>query len=45
MGSVVIMERFENIIKNAIKDVVSDIYITGGHPMVTRKQGNIEFHQ
>ena len=39
------MERFENIIKNAIKDVVSDIYITGGHPMVTRKQGNIEFHQ
>jgi len=39
------MERFENIINNAIKDVVSDIYITGGHPMVTRKQGNIEFHQ
>jgi twitching motility protein PilT len=39
------MERFGNIIKNAIKDVVSDIYITGGHPMVTRKQGNIEFHQ
>ncbi len=39
------MERFENIIINAIKDVVSDIYITGGHPMVTRKQGNIEFHQ
>jgi twitching motility protein PilT len=38
------MERFENIIKNAIKDVVSDIYITGGHPMVSRKQGNIQFH-
>jgi twitching motility protein PilT len=38
------MERFENIIKNAIKDVVSDIYITGGHPMVSRKHGNIEFH-
>lgn len=38
------MERFENIIKNAIKDVVSDIYITGGHPMVSRKHGSIEFH-
>jgi twitching motility protein PilT len=44
MGSGIIMERFENIIKNAIKDVVSDIYITGGHPMVSRKHGNIQFH-
>ena len=38
------MERFENIITNAIKDIISDIYITGGHPMVTRKHGNIQFH-
>jgi twitching motility protein PilT len=38
------MERFESIIKNAIKDVISDIYITGNHPMVTRKHGNIQFH-
>ena len=38
------MERFESVIANAIKDVVSDIYITGGHPMVSRKQGNIQFH-
>lgn len=39
------MERFESIVTNAIKDVVSDIYITGSHPMVSRKQGNIQFHQ
>jgi pilus retraction protein PilT len=38
------MERFESIIKNAIKDVISDIYITGGHPMVSRKHGKIQFH-
>lgn len=38
------MERFKNIINNAIKEVISDIYITGGHPMVSRKHGNIEFH-
>lgn len=25
--------------------MISDIYITGGHPMVSRKQGNIQFHQ
>lgn len=39
------MERFANIINNAIKDVVSDLYITGGHPMVSRKQGKVQFHQ
>lgn len=38
------MERFESVITNAIKDVISDIYITGSHPMVSRKQGNIQFH-
>ena len=39
------MERFEAIVTNAIRDVISDIYITGGHPMVSRKLGNIQFHQ
>jgi twitching motility protein PilT len=39
------MERFESIINNAIKDMVSDIYITGSHPVVSRKQGKIQFHQ
>jgi pilus retraction protein PilT len=38
------MQRFQNIIGNAIKDAVSDIYLTGGHPMVSRKQGAIQFH-
>ena len=38
------MERFESVITNAVKDIVSDIYITGSHPMVSRKQGNIQFH-
>ncbi|MCX5831933.1 MAG: PilT/PilU family type 4a pilus ATPase [Deltaproteobacteria bacterium] len=38
------MERFKNIINSAIKEVISDIYIAGGHPMVSRKHGNIEFH-
>lgn len=38
------MLRFQNIIGNAIKDVVSDIYLTGGHPMVSRKHGTIQFH-
>lgn len=38
------MEKFNSIISSAINDIVSDIYITGGHPMVTRKLGNIQFH-
>ncbi|MCX5819624.1 MAG: ATPase, T2SS/T4P/T4SS family, partial [Deltaproteobacteria bacterium] len=38
------MLRFQNIIGNAIKDAVSDIYLTGGHPMVSRKHGAIKFH-
>jgi twitching motility protein PilT len=38
------MLRFQNTIVNAIKDLVSDIYLTGGHPMVRRKHGAIQFH-
>lgn len=38
------MVRFQNIIVNAIKDSVSDVYLTGGHPMVRRKHGAIQFH-
>jgi pilus retraction protein PilT len=38
------MKRFESIIHIAIKDELSDLYITGEHPMVSRKAGRIEFH-
>jgi len=38
------MKRFENIISGAIKDSMSDVYITGGHPIVSRKHGTIQFH-
>lgn len=38
------MTKFENIISTAIKDSVSDLYITGGHPMVSRIEGSIKFH-
>ena len=38
------MTKFENVISMAIKDSVSDIYIAGGHPMVSRIQGSIQFH-
>jgi len=38
------MRRFEAVIGNAVRDSVSDIYITGGHPMVTRRFGSIHFH-
>ena len=38
------MKRFESIINNAIKQNISDIHITGEHPMVTRNHGNIQFH-
>jgi len=38
------MKRFETVIGNALKESLSDIYITGGHPMVSRKQGSIQFH-
>jgi pilus retraction protein PilT len=38
------MKRFETIISNALKESLSDIYITGGHPMVSRRHGTIQFH-
>jgi twitching motility protein PilT len=38
------MKRFEGIIFNAIQGGMSDVYITGKHPMVSRKEGKIEFH-
>lgn len=38
------MKRFENIISNAVKEGLSDVYITGGHLTVTRKHGAIQFH-
>jgi twitching motility protein PilT len=38
------MKRFESIIHNAIKEGMSDVYLTGEHPMVSRKAGKIEFH-
>jgi twitching motility protein PilT len=38
------MKRFENIIHTAIKEGMSDVYLTGEHPMVSRKDGIIEFH-
>lgn len=38
------MKRFENIINSALKESMSDVYITGGHPMVSRKDGVIHFH-
>lgn len=38
------MTRFQTIISNALKESLSDIYITGGHPMVSRKLGSLQFH-
>jgi pilus retraction protein PilT len=38
------MKRFESIINNAIKQNMSDIHITGEHPVVSRKDGDIQFH-
>jgi twitching motility protein PilT len=40
----IVMKRFLNIISNAVKEGTSDLYITGGHPMVARKHGAIIFH-
>ncbi len=39
-----VMKRFENVISGAVKESMSDIYITGGHPIVSRKNGAIHFH-
>ena len=38
------MKQFESIINNAIKQNLSDIHITGEHPIVSRKYGDIQFH-
>lgn len=38
------MKRFQEVINIAIKEAMSDVYITGGHPLVTRKAGVIGFH-
>lgn len=39
-----VLKRFESIISSGLKEAMSDIYITGGHPMVSRKGGVIQFH-
>jgi pilus retraction protein PilT len=39
-----VRKRFESIISSALKEAMSDVYITGGHPMVSRKSGVIHFH-
>jgi len=38
------MKRFESVIQTTIKEGMSDVYLTGGHPMVSRKHGAIQFH-
>ena len=38
------MMRFENIIDTAIRESMSDIHITGEHPLVLRKNGEIQFN-
>ena len=38
------MKKFNDLISLGVKDVISDIYITGGLPTVSRKLGNIQFH-
>lgn len=39
------MKKFTDLISFAVQDVISDVYITGGLPTVSRKMGNIQFHQ
>jgi twitching motility protein PilT len=38
------MKPFLTTIGSAVKDGISDLYITGGHPMVARKLGAIHFY-
>jgi twitching motility protein PilT len=38
------MIKFQAAIRNALNEGMSDIYITGGHPMVSRKHGKLQFH-
>jgi twitching motility protein PilT len=37
------MDKFENLIKSAFDLGVSDVHITGGHPVVYRINGNLKF--
>ena len=38
------MIRFEKIVNTAIRESMSDIHITGEHPVVLRKNGEIQFN-
>ena len=38
------MTKFQSIISSAVKEALSDVYLTGEHPMVSRKHGTIQFH-
>ncbi|MBN1364584.1 MAG: PilT/PilU family type 4a pilus ATPase [Syntrophaceae bacterium] len=38
------MKRFESLVNTAIKESMSDVHIAGEHPVVTRKFGEIQFH-
>jgi len=37
------MNKFSKVIEAAVRDEYSDIHITGGHPMVFRKNGQVHF--
>ena len=37
------MDRFNNLIDTGVREGFSDIHITGGHPLVFRKEGRIHF--
>jgi twitching motility protein PilT len=39
------MKKFKAIIKDAVRESFSDVYITGGHPVVSRRHGTIQFHK
>ena len=39
------MIRFEKIVNTAIRESMSDIHITGEHPVVLRKNGEIQFNK
>jgi len=38
------MEKFNQLISLGVREGVSDLHITGGHPVVWRKNGQIGFH-
>jgi len=39
----VAMNKFSKVIEAAVRDEYSDVHITGGHPMVFRKNGQVQF--